>query len=75
MEALSQRGEKMPAAVRVSLDMAITLRDEANAFYRALQADDEQQRVDTSRTKGGTSRGVARRPQLAAWSNANTPIV
>ena len=44
MELLAKRGEKMPVAVRGSLDTAITLRDEANAFYRAIQAAEEQQK-------------------------------
>ena len=44
MSSLAGRGEKMPAAVRNSLDTAIALRDEANAFYRAIAAVEAQQR-------------------------------
>ena len=43
MDALAERGQSMPAAVRASLDLAIELREKANAFYRAIQAADEQQ--------------------------------
>lgn len=44
MSSLAKSGEKMPVAVRNSLDMAIALRDEANAFYRAIAAAEAQQR-------------------------------
>ena len=44
MSSLAARGEKMPAEVRNSLDVAIALRDEANAFYRAIAAAEAQQR-------------------------------
>lgn len=43
MEALAARGAQMPDAVMHALDQAIALRDEANAFYKDMQAALERQ--------------------------------
>ena len=43
MDSIARRGEQMPAEVRDSLNMAIALRDKANAFYKAIQAADADQ--------------------------------
>ena len=42
METLAKSGTQMPVAVQQALDKAIDLRDEANAFYKDMQADLEQ---------------------------------
>ena len=44
MDELAARGEKMPADVLNQLGVAISLREEANDLYRAIQAAEDDQR-------------------------------